>query len=70
MKSTCGCGAYTSGTQGVIVAEDFHPQNMFLEMQARVSGPQDKLGNGANAADRAAALPGDRAHSGAADATK
>jgi Ca-activated chloride channel homolog len=33
---------YTSGTQGVIVAEDFHPQNMFLEMQARVSGPQDR----------------------------
>jgi hypothetical protein len=34
--------AYSSGTQGVIVAEDFHPQNMFLEMQAQVSGPQDK----------------------------
>jgi uncharacterized membrane protein len=34
--------AYASGTQGVIVAEDFHPQNMFLEMQAQVSGPQDK----------------------------
>jgi Ca-activated chloride channel homolog len=33
---------YTSGTQGVIVAEDFHPQNMFLELQARVSGPQDR----------------------------
>ncbi len=33
---------YTSGTQGVIVAEDFHPQNMFLEMQARISGPQDR----------------------------
>ena len=33
---------YSSGTQGVIVAEDFHPQNMFLEMQARVSGPQDR----------------------------
>jgi Ca-activated chloride channel homolog len=34
--------AYASGTQGVIVAEDFHPQNMFLEMQAQVAGPQDK----------------------------
>jgi uncharacterized membrane protein len=34
--------AYASGTQGVVVAEDFHPQNMFLEMQAQVSGPQDK----------------------------
>jgi hypothetical protein len=34
--------AYSSGTQGVVVAEDFHPQNMFLEMQAQVSGPQDK----------------------------
>jgi len=33
---------YTTGTQGVIVAEDFHPQNMFLEMQARISGPQDR----------------------------
>jgi Ca-activated chloride channel homolog len=33
---------YTSGTQGVIVAEDFHPQNMFLEMQARIAGPQDR----------------------------
>jgi Ca-activated chloride channel homolog len=33
---------YTSGSQGVIVAEDFHPQNMFLEMQARVVGPQDR----------------------------
>ncbi|HXY32648.1 MAG TPA: VWA domain-containing protein [Planctomycetaceae bacterium] len=34
--------AYASGTQGVVVAEDFHPQNMFLEMQAQVSGPQDR----------------------------
>jgi uncharacterized membrane protein len=34
--------AYASGTQGVVVAEDFHPQNMFLEMQAQVAGPQDK----------------------------
>jgi uncharacterized membrane protein len=34
--------AYSSGSQGVVVAEDFHPQNMFLEMQAQVSGPQDK----------------------------
>jgi hypothetical protein len=33
---------YTTGSQGVIVAEDFHPQNMFLEMQARISGPQDR----------------------------
>jgi uncharacterized membrane protein len=34
--------AYASGTQGVVVAEDFHPQNMFLDMQAQVGGPQDK----------------------------
>ncbi len=34
--------AYSSGTQGVVVAEDFHPQNMFLEMQAQVAGPQDR----------------------------
>jgi hypothetical protein len=26
----------------VVVAEDYHPQNMFLEMQAQVGGPQDK----------------------------
>lgn len=33
---------YTSGGDGVIVVEDFHPEEGFLEVQARVSGPNNK----------------------------
>lgn len=33
---------YTNGGEGVIVIEDFHPEEAFLEMQARVMGPGDK----------------------------
>lgn len=30
---------YTSGSEGVIMIEDFHPEESFLELQAYVSGP-------------------------------
>lgn len=33
---------YTSGGDGVIVVEDFHPSEGFMEIQARVSGPNGK----------------------------
>jgi hypothetical protein len=33
---------YTSGGDGVVVVEDFHPQEGFLEVQARVTGPHNK----------------------------
>ena len=33
---------YISGGEGVIVVEDFHPEEGFLEVQARVSGPHNK----------------------------
>lgn len=33
---------YTTGNEGTIIVEDFHPQESFLEVQARVSGPRDK----------------------------
>ncbi|MSR56107.1 MAG: VWA domain-containing protein [Planctomycetaceae bacterium] len=33
---------YTSGNEGVIVVEDFHEQEQFLEIQARMTGPHDR----------------------------
>lgn len=33
---------YISGGEGVIVVEDFHPEEGFLEVQARISGPLGK----------------------------
>lgn len=33
---------YISGGDGVVVVEDFHPEESFLEVQARVSGPNGK----------------------------
>jgi hypothetical protein len=33
---------YTSGNNGVIVVEDFHPEESFLEVQAVVSGPREQ----------------------------
>jgi uncharacterized membrane protein len=33
---------YTSGGEGTIVIEDFHPNEGFMEIQARVSGPHGK----------------------------
>jgi uncharacterized membrane protein len=33
---------YTSGGDGVLIVEDFHPDEAFLEMQARVMGPGGK----------------------------
>ncbi len=33
---------YISGGEGVVVVEDFHPEEGFLEVQARVSGPHNK----------------------------
>ena len=33
---------YISGGEGVVVVEDFHPDEGFLEVQARVSGPHNK----------------------------
>ncbi len=37
--------SYTSGNQGVILVEDFHPEKTFLEVQARVSGPREQAQN-------------------------
>lgn len=34
---------YTSGNEGVIVVEDFQPEENFLEVQARVSGPRERV---------------------------
>lgn len=34
--------SYTNGNEGVIIAEDFHPQESFLEVHARISGPRDR----------------------------
>lgn len=36
---------YANGGEGMIVVEDFHPQESFLEVQARISGPKDKAEN-------------------------
>lgn len=33
---------YTSGGEAVIVAEDFHSEEAFLEVQAKLAGPDDK----------------------------
>lgn len=33
---------HTSGGEAVIVVEDFHPEESFLEMQAKLSGPNQK----------------------------
>lgn len=33
---------HTNGNEGVIVVEDFHEQEQFLEVQARVTGPRDR----------------------------
>jgi hypothetical protein len=34
--------SYTSGTEGVIIAEDFAPEDSFLDVQASVTGPDDR----------------------------
>ena len=34
---------YTSGNEGVIVVEDFHDQEQFLEIQAAITGPRDRV---------------------------
>ncbi len=34
--------SYTSGNEGVVVVEDFHPEVSFLEVRATVSGPRDR----------------------------
>ncbi|HUG89246.1 MAG TPA: VWA domain-containing protein [Planctomycetaceae bacterium] len=34
--------SYTSGTEGVIIAEDFAPEDSFLSVVARVTGPDDR----------------------------
>jgi uncharacterized membrane protein len=36
---------HTSGGEAVIVVEDFHPEESFLEMQAKLSGPGQKSEN-------------------------
>jgi len=33
---------YVQGNEGVIVVEDFHPEESFLEIKARVTGPRDR----------------------------
>ena len=33
---------YTNGGEGVIIVEDFHPDEAFLQMEARLIGPGDK----------------------------
>ena len=34
--------AYSTGAEGVVMAEDFHPEEMFLDVAARISGPNDR----------------------------
>lgn len=34
--------SYTSGSEGVILVEDFHPDEMFLDVAADVTGPRDQ----------------------------
>ena len=36
---------YVQGNMGVVVVEDFHPDESFLELQARVTGPRDRVEN-------------------------
>jgi hypothetical protein len=33
---------YMSGGEGVIMVEDFHPEEMFLDLQAKVAGPRNQ----------------------------
>ncbi|MFN0051965.1 MAG: VWA domain-containing protein [Planctomycetales bacterium] len=33
---------YTAGNEGVVVVEDFHEQESFLEIEARIAGPRDR----------------------------
>ena len=33
---------YTKGNEGIIVIEDYHPDSMFLDLTAQVSGPRDQ----------------------------
>lgn len=34
--------SYTNGNEGVVVVEDFHEREEFLEIQAKVTGPRDR----------------------------
>ncbi len=34
--------AYSTGAEGVVMAEDFHPEEMFLDVAAQISGPNDR----------------------------
>jgi hypothetical protein len=34
--------AYSTGADGVVMAEDFHPEEMFLDVAAQISGPNDR----------------------------
>ena len=34
---------YTNGNEGVIIMEDFDPEDSFLDVKARISGPRDKV---------------------------
>ena len=34
--------AYSTGAEGVVMAEDFHPDEMFLDVAAQISGPNDR----------------------------
>ena len=36
---------YVQGNEGVIVVEDFHPDESFLDVQARVTGPRNRVEN-------------------------
>lgn len=34
---------YTTGSEAVIIVEDFHPDESFLDVKARISGPREKV---------------------------
>jgi hypothetical protein len=34
--------SYTSGSEGVVMVEDFHPEESFLDVVAQVAGPRDQ----------------------------
>ena len=34
---------YTNGNEGVVILEDFHPDDAFLDVKARIAGPRDKV---------------------------
>ena len=36
---------YTTGNEGVIIVEDYHPDDSFLDVNARVAGPRDRVEN-------------------------